>query len=63
MIKLRSVFGKETGMFICKGCMKDDQHYDFHMFKSHGPCEICGKTQTCADCHCPPPAKEKNKKK
>src|SRR3989344_940946 len=45
---------KERSMFICKPCMKDDQHFDFHMMKSRGPCEICGKTKVCADCHCPP---------
>lgn len=24
----------------------------FHFFQSYGRCETCGKTASCADCHC-----------
>lgn len=40
-------------MFICDKCHGDDGH----LFKSYGPCEVCGKTAECSDCHCPKPVK------
>jgi hypothetical protein len=36
-------------MFICDDCLKE--HYTNHrsLFRSYGPCEICGKPSDCSD--------------
>lgn len=39
-------------MFLCDDCHKS--FGEGHLSRSHGPCEGCGKTADCSDCHCPP---------
>lgn len=36
-------------MFVCRGCLKDKEAYEFSMSKSTGPCENCHYTDVCAD--------------
>lgn len=50
-------------MFLCDKCHDPKNHMPF--FNSIGPCEGCGKTAVCIDCHdhnCTPP-KSKRKAK
>lgn len=37
-------------MFMCNNCCTN-----FHFGGSYGPCEGCGKTANCDDCHCEQP--------
>jgi len=37
-------------MFYCNACAKKNKWpYEFWMFMSRGPCEICGQTRDCVD--------------
>jgi hypothetical protein len=36
-------------MFLCEKCHKGQCDFDLHL-QSRGPCESCGKVDSCADC-------------
>ena len=41
-------------MFVCDECAKENNVDNFYMmlFRSYGPCEMCGKTRSCGDVPC-----------
>jgi hypothetical protein len=39
-------------MFLCDPCHKAAFGEGDHLSQSRGPCEACGKTASCSDCHC-----------
>lgn len=48
-------------MFICEKCLEKYEEV-IHLSGSYGPCELCGKTASCADIHGALKLKKKNKK-
>ena len=40
-------------MFVCKECHEKTRGPFCTLRGSYGPCEECGHSDTCADCHCP----------
>ena len=40
-------------MFVCDQCHEKHYGETLHFSGSYGPCEVCGKTRSCSDCHCP----------
>jgi hypothetical protein len=53
-------------MFMCEKCHEKDKNCNWPMFlhmQSYGRCEICGKTEGCADCKAYKYAAPKPKKK
>ncbi len=48
-------------MFLCQPCTDARSgagHYNQHVHRSHGPCELCGVTGACADCRCATTARQ-----
>lgn len=43
--------GEDTLMFLCDKCHDEKLKLRcFHVFRSVGPCENCGKNAECVDC-------------